>query len=161
MGTEEEPFSPSDRIEVRSLTAARTRIAWVFTATATAATAVFLLRVFLRGLRVDGGEQTFVLMAVVLAITSGVVAWRLGWRPVLALRRDAELGQKLVVRGQIGAIDRQQNAYGETITHAVVDGLKVVGRGEGMAAVNPGDEVIVDVLPESGFVIGVRRADEG
>lgn len=159
VGMADEALTAVDRLEVLSLMAARQRVAMLFTATTTAAVLLLLLRLVVRGVSVAEGDGTMLLMVALLAATSGAVAWRLGWRQVLALQRDVARGQKRVVHGVISDIERRPDAYGEVVTHATVDGLRVMGRGEGMSLVEAGDEVMVDLLPESGFVIGVRRVE--
>lgn len=119
------PLTPPEVEQVERLLAARTRIAWTFTALSALATAGFVVRRFDRILAGDAAHLLVVGGVVsVVAVIVGVF----GWKRVFALRADLRGGEKRVIEGVIDAIDTQDNAYGETITHVTIAGLKLVGR---------------------------------
>lgn len=150
------PLSSAEAQQVTALLRARTRTAWMFTALAALATLGFAVRRLAR--MADHSAST---LAVFVGVTTVVAAlvWVFGWKLVIALRADLRDAHKRVMTGAITAIDVQPNAYGETITHVTVDGVKLVGRQPAFATWKIGQRVTVEFLPRSLVVFGGRLVE--
>lgn len=140
------PLSPPEVAQVERLLAARTRLAWTFTALSALATAGFAARRFDRLL---AGDPAHLLVVGGVASVVAVIVGIFGWRRVFALRADLRGGAKRVIEGPIDAIDTQNNAYGETITHVTIAGLKLVSRSPKHARWKVGEHATATYLPRS------------
>lgn len=145
------PLTAAEQRHVAALLAARTRIAWGFTVLSALATAAFALK-RLAGL-VAAERSTLGLVAGLAAVVAALVWW-FGWRLVFALRDDLRDGHKHTLQGTITALDSQPNAYGETITHVTIEGVRVVGRAPELATWRVGQRATVEVLPRSRVAFG-------
>ena len=145
------PLSPADAQQLADLLATRTRIAWVFSALSALATSGFALK------RTDGllaGDLRVIGVTGAVCAVVAALVWIYGWRRVIALRADLRDGHKLLLRGEISALDTQPNAYGETITHVTIAGIEVVGRAPALATWKVGQRATVEYLPRSRVAFG-------
>ena len=147
------PLTAAETETIRGMLAARTRLAHRFSALAAAPSALFVLAALLRPERSGRSDELLLVAAClgVLALVSWIV-WHFGWRLVRDMRADLSAGRKQIVRGVISSTDSQKNAYGETITHLVVQGLKLVSRSPEVAAWKSGQRVAIECLPRSKVV---------
>ena len=105
----------------------------------------------------DAGRAllTLVLLVVLLGLLGLLVFWR-GWLPIRQLRADLDEGRKRRLRGEVEQLGRVRNVYGETVTHAVVQGVRLRSREPWMLPVTPGQALDAEILPRSGVVLSAR-----
>lgn len=151
------PLEPHDLASVRGLVAARARVARKFALAAGVLTLGYLVRAALRA-QARGGSASAATWAVEVVVVALVLAlfWHFGLRPLAALRRDLDAAVKQVRAGTIGALQRLDNAYGETITWATIDGARLMTKGELFAGMKVGDRVVVELLPGARVVLAAR-----
>ena len=166
MSSDDLPLSSADRILLQGLIAARSRLAWLFTALAATTALAFIAKAGVSGFAAgDGAAALFTLSG---ALGLGGVAWWFGWRPLQAMQADLLSGRKRLVHGRISWLERQPGPQGELVTTAVVAGspdnageapqdLRFVGRDDRMAEVMVGDQIVVELLPASGVILGGGR----
>lgn len=151
------PLTPQERVLVEALIATRARVAHRFALLSGLLTLGFLVRTALR-IAARSGRATPTLVAVEIAVVAVVLAlvWHFGFRPLAAMRRDAAGGMKAIVEGEVSALSRIDNAYGETITRATIAGVKLMTKGTLFAGSKPGDRVRVTFLPGARLALSVE-----
>lgn len=157
MDADTRPLTVAETETVQRQLRARAGLAWRFTILALGPASLFVVRTARHASRLGRSDEQLV-AAAGLGITALVVwgVWRFGWRLVTEMRADLAGGQKQIVCGEITALDSQKNAYGETITHLTIQGVKLVSRAPALAAWKPGQRARVECLPRSRVVFGAR-----
>lgn len=109
----------------------------------------------------DAGRAllTLVLLVVLFGLLGLLVYWR-GWLPIRQLRADLEEGRKRRLRGEVEQLGRVRNVYGETVTHAVVQGVRLRSREPWMLPVTHGQALEAEILPRSGIVLSARPPEQ-
>lgn len=132
-----------------------TRTARIFSGGVLAAIGAFVWKLArLRSAQTGDLATVGVLFAFV--VLAGALAWRFGWRQIVAMKADLSAGRKECVEGPVEWLDRQDNAYGQTVTHLKVAGRRATSREPALATVKKGDRVELDFLPASGVVLSCR-----
>ena len=149
-------LSPDHRRHVESLLDQRTQVAWQFTTVAS------VLGVGVAFLTIERTVPEGVLLAVgmsfALFTVASLLVWMLGWRRVLDMRRDLDEGQLATRTGPIERIETKDNAYGETVTHVTIAGVRHTTRERLFDGFQAGETVAVEHLPRSGVPLAVRHA---
>lgn len=130
----------------------------LFAGAATLAILGFLVRTLLRAFGRGRLHLDVILLELGVTVVAAALVWHFGWRPLLAMRRDLAAGAKRVMTGKIAKLERIDNAYGEVITWATVDGVRLLTKADLFAGRAVGDLVTVELLPTSRVALAVHAA---